>query len=80
MRAKLARLLSADLGAPLTDAASITTNAVKTATGWRLSGGKHFISDGEWSDFYLVSAKTADKEISLFSRTCKTQQLNKHGD
>jgi acyl-CoA dehydrogenase len=33
---------------------------------WVLNGSKHFISDGEWSDFYLVSAKTGEKEISLF--------------
>lgn len=33
---------------------------------WLLSGGKHFISDGEWCDFFLVSAKTAENEISLF--------------
>jgi acyl-CoA dehydrogenase len=26
--------------------------------GWRLSGGKHFISDGEFSDFFIVSAVT----------------------
>ena len=31
-----------------------------------LNGGKHFISDGEWSDFFLVSAKTAEKQISMF--------------
>ena len=31
-----------------------------------LNGGKHFISDGEWSDFFLVSARTGDKEISMF--------------
>jgi acyl-CoA dehydrogenase len=32
-----------------------------------LNGAKHFISDGEVSDFFLVSAKTGDKEISLFA-------------
>jgi acyl-CoA dehydrogenase len=31
-----------------------------------LNGSKHFISDGEWSDFFLVSAKTGEKEISMF--------------
>ena len=31
-----------------------------------LNGSKHFISDGEWSDFFLVSAKTSEKEISIF--------------
>lgn len=55
------------------DAGGITTRAVKTADGWRLSGSKHFISDGEVSDFFVVSALTgaADdkdekKKISLF--------------
>ncbi len=49
-----------------TDAQGIKTRAEKTVTGWSLSGSKHFISDGEWSDFFLVSAKTGDKEISMF--------------
>ncbi len=48
------------------DAAGIKTHAKKTATGWVLNGAKHFISDGEWSDFFLVSAKTGEKEISMF--------------
>jgi acyl-CoA dehydrogenase len=49
------------------DAQGIKTHARKTDTGWVLNGSKHFISDGEWSDFFLVSAKTGDKEISLFA-------------
>ena len=48
------------------DAAGIRTSAVKNDRGWVLNGGKHFISDGEWSDFFLVSAKTGEKEISMF--------------
>ena len=48
------------------DAAGIKTYAKKTDTGWVLNGGKHFISDGEWSDFFLVSARTGEKEISMF--------------
>ena len=57
------------------DAAGIKTHAKKTDAGWMLNGCKHFISDGEWSDFFLVSAKTGQKsegtvggagEISLF--------------
>jgi acyl-CoA dehydrogenase len=48
------------------DAAGIKTHAKKTDAGWVLSGGKHFISDGLWSDFFLVSAKTGEKEISMF--------------
>ena len=48
------------------DAQGIKTHAKKTDTGWVLNGSKHFISDGLWSDFFLVSAKTADKAISMF--------------
>ncbi|MBL8312006.1 MAG: acyl-CoA dehydrogenase [Burkholderiales bacterium] len=48
------------------DAQGIRTTATKTAKGWVLNGSKHFISDGEWSDFFLVSARTGEKEISLF--------------
>lgn len=48
------------------DAAGIKTHAVKNDKGWLLNGAKHFISDGEWSDFFLVSAKTGEKEISMF--------------
>ena len=48
------------------DAAGIKTHAKKTESGWVLNGAKHFISDGEWSDFFLVSARTGEKEISMF--------------
>ncbi|MBZ4022646.1 acyl-CoA dehydrogenase [Rhodobacter sp. TJ_12] len=53
------------------DAASIRTKAVEDGQGgWRLSGSKHFISDGLVSDFFVVSAVTdpdkGAKGISLF--------------
>lgn len=48
------------------DAQGIKTHAKKTDAGWVLNGAKHFISDGEWSDFFLVSARTGDKQISMF--------------
>lgn len=48
------------------DAAGIKTHAARNGRGWMLNGSKHFISDGEWSDFFLVSAKTGEKEISMF--------------
>ncbi|PKO60742.1 MAG: acyl-CoA dehydrogenase [Betaproteobacteria bacterium HGW-Betaproteobacteria-18] len=53
------------------DAGGITSRAVKQSDGsWRLSGSKQFISDGEVSDFFVVSALTGGdgvkKEISLF--------------
>ncbi len=48
------------------DAQGIRSSARKTEAGWVLNGSKHFISDGQWSDFFLVSAKTGEKEISMF--------------
>lgn len=48
------------------DAASIRTSATRNEGGWVLNGAKHFISDGEWSDFFLVSARTGEREISMF--------------
>lgn len=52
------------------DAASISTRAQRNGRGWRLTGAKHFISDGAFSDFFIVSALTdPDKKgrgISLF--------------
>ncbi len=49
------------------DAQGIKTHAVLQPGGtWLLSGSKHFISDAQVSDFFIVSAKTAEKEISLF--------------
>jgi acyl-CoA dehydrogenase len=52
------------------DAAGITTRATPDGDGWRLSGHKHFISDGAFSDFFVVSAVTdpaaGARGISLF--------------
>lgn len=48
------------------DDAAIKTRAVKDDNGWRLKGSKHFISDGEFSDFFVVSALTDTNRISLF--------------
>ncbi len=52
------------------DAAGIRTRAVKDGEGWRLTGGKHFISDGLVSDFFLVTAITdpsaGARGISMF--------------
>ncbi|SAK63103.1 acyl-CoA dehydrogenase family protein [Caballeronia ptereochthonis] len=49
------------------DAQGIRTTARKTTLGWVLNGSKHFISDAQWSDFFLVSARTGEREISLFA-------------
>jgi alkylation response protein AidB-like acyl-CoA dehydrogenase len=43
------------------DLRSIKTRAEKTATGWRLSGQKRFISNVGWSDWYAVLARTVDR-------------------
>ncbi|WP_347268872.1 acyl-CoA dehydrogenase family protein [Paracoccus sp. (in: a-proteobacteria)] len=52
------------------DAAAIRTRALRDGDGWRLSGSKHFISDGLVSDFFVVSAVTdpgkGARGISLF--------------
>jgi acyl-CoA dehydrogenase len=40
------------------DAAGISTRAVRDGDGWILNGAKHFISDGDFSDFFAVSAVT----------------------
>jgi acyl-CoA dehydrogenase len=49
------------------DAAGIATRAVRDGGGWRLTGAKHFISDGMFSDFFVVSAKTDGRRgFSLF--------------
>ena len=52
------------------DAAGIRTRARAERGGWLLSGTKHFISDGLFSDFFLVSAVTdpdaKSRGISMF--------------
>jgi acyl-CoA dehydrogenase len=52
------------------DAAGIKTRAVRNGNGWHLTGHKHFISDGSFSDYFLVTAVTdpalGPKGISMF--------------
>lgn len=52
------------------DAAGIKTRAERRGNGWVLNGHKHFISDGLFSDFFVVSAVTdpaaGARGISLF--------------
>ena len=52
------------------DLASIKSRAVKSGNGWILNGSKHFISDGLYSDFFVVTAITnpskGSKGISTF--------------
>jgi alkylation response protein AidB-like acyl-CoA dehydrogenase len=40
------------------DAASLTTSAVRTSSGWILNGSKMFITNGTWADVALVFART----------------------
>ena len=40
------------------DAAAIKTKAERSSEGWILNGAKHFISDGLFSDFFVVTAVT----------------------
>ena len=40
------------------DAAGIKSRATKTKQGWLLNGAKHFVSDGLFSDFFVVTAVT----------------------
>ena len=52
------------------DAGAIRTRAAPEGEGWRLNGAKHFVSDGLFSDFFVVSAvtdaETGRRGISLF--------------
>lgn len=52
------------------DASSIRTRATRDGEGWVLTGTKHFISDGLFSDYFVVSAVTdpsaGSRGISLF--------------
>lgn len=52
------------------DAAGITTRAERSGDDWILNGYKYFVSDGLFSDFFLVSAVTSPenrpRHISMF--------------
>lgn len=52
------------------DAAGITTRAVRKGDKWILNGMKHYISDGSFSDFFVVTAVTdpgkGHRGISMF--------------
>ena len=52
------------------DAAGIKTRAVRKGNGWVLNGMKHYISDGAFSDFFVVTAVTdpdkGHRGISMF--------------
>lgn len=44
------------------DAAALKTRAVRTETGWRITGTKTWISNGGIADFYCVFARTGTEE------------------
>lgn len=52
------------------DAAGIRTTARPDGDGWVLEGGKHFVSDGAFADFFAVTARTGPEAgargISVF--------------
>ena len=71
----LPRLVSGDAiaGVALTepgagsDLKRIRTRAIRTPDGWRLSGQKVFISNGQLADLFVVAAKTEDQPgLSMF--------------
>jgi hypothetical protein len=51
------------------DAASLSTRAVRDGDGWVITGGKMFITNGTWADLALVFARTGEpgpRGISAF--------------
>lgn len=72
------------------DVAGLKTRAVKTDSGWVLSGSKTFITNGVYGDIYIVAARTdlaakGSKGISLFIVDKEnpglkvTRKFEKHG-
>lgn len=50
------------------DLKGIRTRATRTDDGWRLSGQKVFISNGQLADLFVVAAKTSDQPgLSMFA-------------
>ena len=49
------------------DLRGIRARAMRTDTGWRLSGQKVFISNGQLADLFVVACKTGDRDaLSIF--------------
>ena len=48
------------------DLAGLVTRADDKGDGWVLNGTKRFISGATWSDWYLILARTGDKQHGLF--------------
>ncbi len=70
------------------DLRGMRARATRTATGWRLSGQKVFISNGQLADLFVVAAKTGDGEaLSVFlvdaalpgvQRGARLQKMGQH--
>ena len=48
------------------DLMGLVTRADAKGDGWVLNGTKRFISGATWSDWYLILARTGDKQFGLF--------------
>jgi len=57
------------------DAASLTTKAVRDGDDYILNGTKTFISGAGWSDIYVVMALTSDRMMA--QRVCPPSWLRK---
>lgn len=61
------------------DVAAVKTRAEKNSSGWTINGKKHFISDGNFSDFFIITAKTNNNKgyrgISTFIIDKQTKGL-----
>lgn len=49
------------------DYSNLKTSAAKTQGGWRLDGGKTFITNGACADFYITVANTSTEDRSMIS-------------
>lgn len=65
------------------DVAAMSTQAVKTSSGWTLNGSKTWISNGDLADFYVVFAKTdpqaGSRGISAFVVDAPSPGLDSSG-
>lgn len=48
------------------DLMGVTSKAQRTADGWVLNGTKRFITNGGWADWYLIFARTTEKQFGIF--------------
>ncbi len=48
------------------DLMGITSSAKATSNGWLLNGTKRFVTNGGWADWYLIFARTDQKQFGIF--------------